>query len=60
MLAEAVEIEPDLIGELDLLQQIPQALCGRLEGAVVEEIRSVLSEGIEADFHGQFLNVTDR
>jgi hypothetical protein len=51
MLAQAVEIEAELVGEFDLFKQVSEALGRRLQAAPVQRVRSVLSEGIEADLH---------
>src|SRR5690349_11180464 len=50
MLADTVHIEPDLIGELDLLDEITQALRGsdRTTGL---RIRGDLRERIDSDLH---------
>jgi hypothetical protein len=44
MLADAEHIEPDLIGQLDFLDQVLQPLSRRCAGRHV-------GEGVESDFH---------
>ena len=51
MFAQPIEIEPDLVGELDLLEQVVEPLRRRLQMAAVKRVRGVLGERIETDFH---------
>ena len=50
VLADAEHIEADLVGELDLLDQIADALLRADDGA--GRVRRALSEGVDAEFHG--------
>ena len=52
VLAQAVEIEADLIGQLDLLEQVREPLGRRLQMAAVQRVGGVFGEGVETDFHG--------
>ena len=49
MLADAEHVEPELIGELDLLEQIGESLlrAHQMPGG----IRCALGEGVDPDFH---------
>jgi hypothetical protein len=49
MLSYAEDVEPDLIGQLDLLEQVPQSLSGAHLVPVSGDCR--LCERIESDFH---------
>jgi hypothetical protein len=53
MLADAEDVEPYLVGELDLLEQVAQTLlgCDRLVGE--------LCKGVDAKLDGSTLTVTD-
>ena len=44
MLAEAVEIETDLIGQFDFLQQVFQPAGGRLQMPAVERVGGIFGE----------------
>lgn len=55
MLPQAVEIEADLIGELDLLEQVPEPLGGGLQMIAIQQVGRVFGEGIKAQFHGKVL-----
>ena len=52
VLAEAEDVEPDLIGELDLFQKLGEGLVeiDRLAGRAVEP---GLDEGVDAELHEQ-------
>ena len=50
MLAEAEDIETDLVGKLDLLQEITDAL-DRVEPDARRRVRHVIAERIDAKFH---------
>jgi hypothetical protein len=49
MLAETVEIEADLVGELDLLEQVAEPLGRALQVVVAEQVGGIFGEGVEAD-----------
>ena len=53
VLPDAEDVEPDLVGELDLLDQVPQPLLG------VEPGRQ-LSEGVDPELHGRIVAVSPR
>jgi hypothetical protein len=53
MLADAEDVEPDLVRELDLLEQVAQPLLGRYR--LVGE----LCKGVDAKLDGSTLTVTD-
>ncbi len=55
VLAQPVEIEADLIGEADFLEEVLEALGRGLQVTVVERVGGVLGERVEADFHGVVL-----
>ena len=50
VLADAEDVEPDLVGELDLLDEVAQPLAGR-QRAPVPGVRGDLREGVDAQFH---------
>ena len=50
VLADAEDVEADLVGELDLLDQVAQALLRADDGP--DAVRRALSEGVDAEFHG--------
>jgi hypothetical protein len=50
MLADAKDVEPDLIGELDLLQQLPQPQLRRDRAARLRIARRI-GERVEPDLH---------
>ena len=45
VLADAEDVEPDLVGELDLLEQVAQPLLG------ADLVRGQLREGVEPELH---------
>ena len=50
VLADAEDVEPDLVGELDLLDQVAQPLLGADVGPTsTSEVE--LREGVDAEFH---------
>ena len=54
VLADPEDVEPDLLGELDLLQEVAQPLrlaCGEAAGRVRRDV----GERVEADLHGEIL-----
>jgi hypothetical protein len=51
VLAEAEDIEPDLVGEFDLLDLVTQPLPG-IERAAGARIYPGLAEGVDAELHG--------
>ncbi len=54
VLADAEDVEPDLIRELDLLDEVAQALPGR-DRAPCRRVGGHLAEAVEADLHGHAL-----
>ena len=52
VLADAEDVEPDLVGERRLLDQVAQALRGRHRPAR-DRVGGELREGVEAEFHGK-------
>jgi hypothetical protein len=48
VLADAEHVEPDLVGELDLLDQVAQALLGR-DRLPAGGIGGALAEGVDAE-----------
>ncbi len=48
VLADAEDVEPDLVGELDLLEQVPEPLPGAQLG------RGQLRERVDAQLHGRY------
>ena len=50
MLADAEDVEPDLVGELDLLDQVAEPLT-RADGRPGRRIRGRLAEGVDAELH---------
>jgi hypothetical protein len=46
MLAEAIEIEPELVGERDFLQQVAQPFGRALQAVVVERVGCVLRKSV--------------
>lgn len=50
MLAEAEHVEPDLIGQLDLLEQVTQALLGA-DGPARLGVGRQFGERVDAKFH---------
>ncbi len=59
MLPDAEYIEPELVGELDLLDEVPQALLGadQLPGL---RVRVQLGEREETDLHGFISTLAQR
>jgi hypothetical protein len=51
VLADAEHVEPHLVGELDLLQQVAHALGAR-HGAAGGGVGRGLREGVDPDLHG--------
>src|ERR1700742_4783624 len=51
MLADPEDVEADLVGELDLLDQVAQPPLGADQRAVAG-LRGQLREGVDAEFHG--------
>jgi len=51
MLADAVDVEADLVGELDLLHQTAESL-GRGDRLARDRVRRHLREAIEAELEG--------
>ena len=51
VLADAEDVEPDLVGQLDLLQQVLQPLLGG-DDVAGARVRRALREGVDAEFHG--------
>ena len=49
VLADAEDVEPDLVGELDLLDQVAEALLRAEDGA--RRVGRALSEGVDAELH---------
>ena len=50
MLADAEDVETDLVGELDLLDEVAQT-CGRIDRAARHRVGGQLGEGVEPEFH---------
>jgi hypothetical protein len=50
VLADADDVEADLVGELDLLQQVAQALA-RADATRRRMVGREVSEGVDADLH---------
>ncbi|MDP1731505.1 MAG: hypothetical protein Q8L54_10100 [Devosia sp.] len=48
--AEAVKVQPHLIGEFDLFEQILQALRRRLQRAA-QRVGCIFGKGVKADLH---------
>src|SRR5690606_30304415 len=51
MFADAEHVEACLVGELDLLEEVPQPF-GRVDRTAGRCVGSDVCEGIEAEFHG--------
>jgi len=50
VLAHAEHVQADLVGELDLLDEVADALLRADDRA--GRVRRALSEGVDAEFHG--------
>ena len=51
VLADPEDVEPDLVGERRLLDQVAQPLCGR-DRPARDRVGGELREGVETEFHG--------
>jgi hypothetical protein len=49
VLADAEDVEADLVGKLDLLEEVSQPPCRA-------DLRADVGEGVEAKFHHRFLS----
>jgi hypothetical protein len=49
VLTDAEDVEADLVGQLDLLEEVVQPLCRG-------DLRTDVGEGVETEFHRRFLS----
>src|SRR5690606_1492 len=60
MFAEAEKAQPELIGQLDFLQQIRQPLGRALQRVAIQRIGGIFSERIKSEFHLEVSWLSDR